>query len=161
MNLGRHVNAHLEMFNHLVQGEGDSAEKHRDFYDEYLAVMDLDASYFLQTVEEVFVRHSLPKGELRHKGMLIELNAIQRTALMTVEGEKDDISGVGQTAAAHDLCKNIPAAKKRHYLQLGVGPYGVYNGSRFRLEILPLLPSDAAHELPRLHLRISRIPHQK
>jgi poly(3-hydroxybutyrate) depolymerase len=137
MNLDRHVNAHLEMFNHLVQGDGDSAEKHRDFYDEYLAVMDLDASYFLQTVEEVFVRHSLPKGELRHKGMLIELNAIQRTALMTVEGEKDDISGVGQTAAAHDLCKNIPAAKKRHYLQLGVGHYGVFNGSRFRREIAP------------------------
>jgi poly(3-hydroxybutyrate) depolymerase len=137
MNLDRHVNAHLEMFNHLVQGDGDSAEKHRDFYDEYLAVMDLDASYFLQTVEEVFVRHSLPKGDLRHKGMLIELNAIQRTALMTVEGEKDDISGVGQTAAAHDLCKNIPAAKKRHYLQLGVGHYGVFNGSRFRREIAP------------------------
>lgn len=137
MNLDRHVNAHLEMFNHLVQGDGDSAEKHRDFYDEYLAVMDLDASYFLQTVEEVFVRHSLPRGEFEHRGVLVELEAIERTALMTVEGEKDDISGVGQTAAAHELCANIPASKKRHHLQLGVGHYGVFNGSRFRREIAP------------------------
>lgn len=137
MNLDRHVNAHLDMFNHLVQGDGDSAEKHRDFYDEYLAVMDLDAKYFLQTVEEVFVRHSLPKGKLRHRGILVELDKIKNTALMTIEGEKDDISGVGQTAAAQDLCRNIPAERKRHYLQMGVGHYGVFNGSRFRNEIAP------------------------
>lgn len=137
MNLDRHVNAHLEMFNHLVQGDGDSAEKHRDFYDEYLAVMDLDATYFLQTVDEVFVRHSLPRGELRHRGVRVDLAQIKRTALMTIEGEKDDISGVGQTAAAQELCTNIPAERKRHYLQLGVGHYGVFNGSRFRKEIAP------------------------
>lgn len=137
MNLDRHVNAHLEMFNHLIEGDGDSAEKHRDFYDEYLAVMDLDAAYYLQTIEEVFVRHSLPKGEMMHRGNKIDLHAIERTALMTVEGEKDDISGVGQTAAAHDLCIRIPDNRKEHYLQAGVGHYGVFNGSRFNREIAP------------------------
>ena len=137
MNLDRHVNAHLDMFNHLVQGDGDSAEKHREFYDEYLAVMDLDAEYYLQTVERVFVQHALPKGELSYRGRPVDLNAIERTALMTVEGEKDDISGVGQTAAAHDLCPNIPDHRKAHHLQMGVGHYGVFNGSRFRKEIAP------------------------
>lgn len=137
MNLDRHMNAHLDMFNHLIEGDGDSAEKHRDFYDEYLAVMDLDAAYYLQTIEEVFVRHSLPKGELRHRGRLVDLRAIHAAALMTVEGEKDDISGVGQTAAAHDLCSNIPEDRKEQYLQAGVGHYGVFNGSRFKREIAP------------------------
>lgn len=137
MNLDRHMNAHMEMFNHLVQGDGDSAEKHREFYDEYLAVMDLDAEYYLQTVERVFVQHALPKGELFYRGRRVKLQAIKNTALMTVEGEKDDISGVGQTAAAHDLCPNIPERKKLHYLQTGVGHYGVFNGSRFRKEIAP------------------------
>ena len=108
MNLDRHVNAHLEMFNHLVTGDGDSAEKHRDFYDEYLAVMDLDAAYYMQTVETVFIRHALPKGEMMHRGQLVDLTAIRNCGLMTVEGEKDDISGVGQTYAAQELCVNIP-----------------------------------------------------
>jgi poly(3-hydroxybutyrate) depolymerase len=137
MNFDRHMNAHFEMFNHLVEGDGDSAEKHRDFYDEYLAVMDLDAAFYLQTVEQVFVRHSLPKGEMLYRGARIDLGAIRRTALMTVEGEKDDISGVGQTAAAHDLCPNIPDERKTHYLQPRVGHYGVFNGSRYRSEIAP------------------------
>ena len=112
MNLDRHVNAHLDMFNHLVDGDGDSAEKHRDFYDEYLAVMDLAAEYYMQTVETVFMRHALPKGEMRHRGQLVDLTAIRNCGLLTVEGEKDDISGVGQTYAAHELCVNIPRAKK-------------------------------------------------
>jgi len=137
MNFDRHMNAHFEMFNHLVEGDGDSAEKHRDFYDEYLAVMDLDAAFYLQTVEQVFVLHALPKGEMLYRGARIDLSAIRRTALMTVEGEKDDISGVGQTAAAHDLCPNIPDERKRHYLQPRVGHYGVFNGSRYRSEIAP------------------------
>ena len=137
MNLDRHVNAHLEMFNHLVQGDGDSAEKHRDFYDEYMAVMDLTAEYYLQTVETVFVRHALPKGEMRHRSELIDLSKIRRAGLMTVEGEKDDISGVGQTHAAHDLCTGIDDIRKVHYLQKDVGHYGVFNGSRFRSEIAP------------------------
>jgi poly(3-hydroxybutyrate) depolymerase len=137
MNLDRHVNAHLDMFNHLVQGDGDSAEKHREFYDEYMAVMDLDADYYLQTVDRVFVQHALPKGEMRYRGRTINLGAITTTALMTVEGEKDDISGVGQTEAAHDLCTNLPQHRKAHHLQMGVGHYGVFNGSRFRKEIAP------------------------
>lgn len=137
MNLDRHMNAHFDMFNHLVQGDGDSAEKHREFYDEYLAVMDLDAAYYLETIDRVFVRHLLPKGELVHRGQKVDARAVRRTALMTIEGEKDDISGVGQTAAAHDLCVNLPEALKVRHLQMGVGHYGVFNGSRFRKEIAP------------------------
>lgn len=137
MNLERHVSAHFEMFNHLVEGDGDSAEKHRDFYDEYLAVMDLTAEFYLQTVEQVFIRHELPLGLLRHRGELIDLRAIRRTALLTVEGERDDISGVGQTFAAQELCVNIPSERKTHHLQEGVGHYGVFNGSRFAKEIAP------------------------
>ncbi|RDJ26977.1 polyhydroxyalkanoate depolymerase [Bosea caraganae] len=137
MNIDRHVTAHYDMFKHLVAGDGDSAEKHRDFYDEYLAVMDLTAEFYLQTVDTVFVRHALPKGEMMHRDKPVDLKAIRRVALMTVEGENDDISGVGQTQAAHDLCANIPAEKRVHYLQKGVGHYGVFNGSRFRSEIAP------------------------
>ena len=137
MNFDRHVDAHKDMFNHLIKGDGDLAEKHRDFYDEYLAVMDLTAEYYLQTVETVFVEHSLPKGTMMHRDAHVDLTAIRQCGLMTVEGENDDISGVGQTFAAHDLCPNIPASRKVHYLQKGVGHYGVFNGSRFRAEIAP------------------------
>ena len=108
MNIERHVSAHFEMFNHLVEGDGDSAERHRDFYDEYLAVMDLTAEFYLQTVEEVFVKHAIPLGLYRHRGAVIDLHAIHRTAIFTVEGEKDDISGVGQTYAAQELCAKFP-----------------------------------------------------
>ncbi len=108
MNLDRHVIAHRELFRHLIEGDGDSAEKHREFYDEYLAVMDLSAEFYLQTVETVFVRHALPKGEMTHRGRLVRPQAITKTALLTVEGERDDISGVGQTEAAHTLCSGLP-----------------------------------------------------
>lgn len=137
MNLDRHVDAHIELFWHLVQGDGDSAAKHREFYDEYLSVMDMTAEYYLQTVEEVFIRHALPLGTFTHRGEPVDPEAIENTALMTVEGERDDISGVGQTEAAHALCRNIPAARRLHHLQPGVGHFGVFNGSRFRSEILP------------------------
>jgi len=137
MNLGRHIEAHKDLFTHLVDGDGDSAQKHREFYDEYLAVMDLAAEYYLQTVDTVFVRHALPKGEMTHRGTPVDPARIRRVALMTVEGEKDDISGVGQTEAAHRLCVNIPSEHKTHYLARGVGHYGVFNGSRFRAEIVP------------------------
>ncbi|WP_332694839.1 polyhydroxyalkanoate depolymerase [Bosea sp. (in: a-proteobacteria)] len=137
MNFDRHLTAHYDMYKHLVAGDGDSAEKHRDFYDEYLAVMDLTAEFYLETVDKVFVQHALPKGELMHRDKPVDLTAIRRVALMTVEGEKDDISGVGQTKAAHDLCVNIPDEMRAEYLQLGVGHYGVFNGSRFRSEIAP------------------------
>ncbi|HEX2655921.1 MAG TPA: polyhydroxyalkanoate depolymerase, partial [Xanthobacteraceae bacterium] len=137
MNLDRHIEAHKELFMHLVRGDGDSAQKHREFYDEYLAVMDLSAEFYLQTVDTVFVRHALPKGEMTHRGAPVDPSQIRRVALMTVEGENDDISGVGQTEAAHLLCTNIPADRKTHYLQPSVGHYGVFNGSRFRAEIAP------------------------
>ena len=104
MNLDRHIEAHHNLFLHLVKGDGDSAQKHREFYDEYLAVMDLAAEFYLQTVDTVFVRHALPKGEMISRGRRIEPQAITRTALMTVEGENDDISALGQTEAAHRLC---------------------------------------------------------
>ena len=137
MNLDRHLEAHRDLFRHLVKGDGDSATKHREFYDEYLAVMDLSADFYLQTVDTVFIKHSLPKGEMMHRGRRIDPGKIRRVALMTVEGEHDDISGVGQTEATHKLCPNIPAEDKVHYMQLGVGHYGVFNGSRFRSEIQP------------------------
>ena len=137
MNLDRHIEAHRELFQHLVRGDGDSAQKHREFYDEYLAVMDLAAEYYLQTVETVFVRHALPLGQMTHRGRPVDPSRIKRVALFTIEGEHDDISGVGQTQAAHQLCVNIPADRKAHWLQQGVGHYGVFNGSRFRSEIAP------------------------
>ncbi|MCV9938055.1 polyhydroxyalkanoate depolymerase [Boseaceae bacterium BT-24-1] len=137
MNFDRHLTAHYDMYKHLIEGDGDSAEKHRDFYDEYMAVMDLTAEFYLQTVDTVFVKHALPKGEMMHRGKPVDLKAIRGVALMTVEGENDDISGVGQTKAAHDLCVNIPAEMRVEYMQKGVGHYGVFNGSRFRSEIAP------------------------
>ena len=137
MNLDRHVEAHRDLFLNLVKGDGDSVTKHREFYDEYLAVMDLDGAFYLQTVDTVFIKHSLPKGEMTSRGRKIDPSLIRRVALMTVEGENDDISGVGQTEAAHRLCANIPAENKVHYLQPEVGHYGVFNGSRFRSEIAP------------------------
>ncbi|MDP9810990.1 poly(3-hydroxybutyrate) depolymerase [Rhizobium tibeticum] len=137
MNLDRHVIAHKEFFMHLVKNDGEPAEKHRDFYDEYLAVMDLTAEFYLQTVDQVFIKHALPKGELLHRGKLVDPAAIRNVALLTVEGENDDISGVGQTKAAQTICVNIPETMRMHYLQPDVGHYGVFNGSRFRREIAP------------------------
>ncbi|TCT10584.1 poly(3-hydroxybutyrate) depolymerase [Tepidamorphus gemmatus] len=137
MNLDRHMAAHRDLFTHLVKGDGDSAEKHREFYDEYLAVMDLTAEFYLQTVDQVFIRHALPKGEMMHRGNPVDPSAIRNVALMTVEGENDDISGIGQTKAAHRLCSNLPDDMRVHYEQPKVGHYGVFNGSRFRAEIAP------------------------
>ncbi|MGL5168146.1 MAG: polyhydroxyalkanoate depolymerase [Afipia sp.] len=137
MNLDRHVDAHKRLFSNLVKGDGDLVDKHVEFYDEYLAVMDLTAEFYLQTVDLVFVKHALPKGEMKHRGKPVDPSKIQRVALMTVEGENDDISGLGQTEATHDLCTSIPDARRVHYVQKGVGHYGVFNGSRFRSEIVP------------------------
>ena len=137
MNLDRHIDAHRELFWHLVEGDGDSAEKHREFYDEYMSVMDLTAEFYLQTVERVFVNHDLPRGTFSHRGKPVDPAQVTETALMTIEGERDDISGVGQTEAAQDLCRNLPREKKLHHLQKGIGHYGVFNGSRFRKEIVP------------------------
>ena len=137
MNLDRHVDAHKQLFRHLVHGDGDSAEKHREFYDEYLAVMDLTAEFYLQTIDTVFVRHALPKGEMMHRGRPVDPSAIRRVALMTIEGEKDDITGLGQCRAAQDLCSSLSAEKKYHYECPDVGHYGIFNGSRFRRDIAP------------------------
>jgi poly(3-hydroxybutyrate) depolymerase len=137
MNPDRHLSAHWDLFNHLVEGDGDSAEKHREFYDEYLAVMDLTAEFYLQTLETVFINHLLPKGQMRRRGRLVDLKKVRRCALMTVEGENDDITGCGQTSAALTLTPNLSAGKKEHHVQAGVGHYGVFNGSRFRTEIAP------------------------
>ncbi|WFU08912.1 polyhydroxyalkanoate depolymerase [Rhizobium sp. CB3090] len=136
MNLDRHMTAHKDFFMHLVKNDGEP-EKHRDFYDEYLAVMDLTAEFYLQTVDQVFIKHALPKGELTHRGQRVDPTAIRNVALLTVEGENDDISGVGQTKAAQTICTNIPEDMRMHYLQPDVGHYGVFNGSRFRREIAP------------------------
>lgn len=150
MNLDRHLNAHKEFFNHLVEGDGDSAEKHTDFYDEYMAVMDLTAEFYLQTVDAVFIKHSLPKGEFTYRGHLVDPSAVHRIALMTIEGENDDISGVGQTEAAHQLCSNLPEDMRAHYMQPKVGHYGVFNGSRFRSEIAPRIRDFTATHAERL-----------
>ncbi|HEX5931896.1 MAG TPA: polyhydroxyalkanoate depolymerase [Methyloceanibacter sp.] len=137
MNFGRHVSAHRDLFHNLIKGDGDSADKHREFYDEFLAVMDLAAEYYLQTIETVFLEHTLAKGQMTHRNRLVEPSAIRKVALMTVEGEKDDITGMGQTFAAQTLCTNLPNTMRAHHLQSGVGHYGVFNGSRFRAEIVP------------------------
>ncbi|MGF1500547.1 MAG: polyhydroxyalkanoate depolymerase [Paracoccaceae bacterium] len=137
MNLDRHMDAHVDQFRNLVRGDGDSAAAHRAFYDEYLAVMDLTAEFYLQTVETVFQKHLLPKGEFMHRDRRVDPSAITDIALMTVEGEKDDITGRGQTEAAQTLATELPDAKKMHYTQEKVGHYGVFNGSRFRQFIQP------------------------
>jgi poly(3-hydroxybutyrate) depolymerase len=137
MNLSRHMEEHFKLFQHLIHGDGDSAQRHRDFYDEYLAVVDLCAEFYLQTCDTVFIRHALPKGEMTHRSCPVDPAQIRHVALMTIEGEHDDICGVGQTSAALQLCANLPASHKKHWLQLGVGHYGVFNGARFRAEIVP------------------------
>lgn len=137
MNLSRHVDAHYAYFQNLVKGDGDSAERHRDFYDEYLAVMDLSEEFYIQTLVEVFQEYRLANGAMMHRGHKVDPGKITKTALLTVEGEKDDISGIGQTQAAHDICANIPENMRRDYIQPGVGHYGVFSGRRWRTEIYP------------------------
>jgi poly(3-hydroxybutyrate) depolymerase len=137
MNPDRHIDAHWRMFRQLAEGDGDSAAAGRAFYDEYSTVMDLPADFYLETVTRVFQRHDLSHGRLRVRGELVDPGAIEDTALMTVEGERDDICGPGQTVAAHDLCANLAPAKKAHHLQRDVGHYGVFHGRRWQNEIYP------------------------
>ena len=134
-----HVDAHVGLFKDLVKGELASADKRRKFYDEYFAVMDLPAEFYLQTVDHVFHRHSLPEGKMLHRGKPVRLDAIRRTALMTVEGGDDDITTPGQTQAAHQLLSSLPDAWKEHHLQPGAGHYGTFSGRRFREQIAPRL----------------------
>ncbi len=137
MNADKHREAHERYFQDLVKGDGDSADKHREFYDEYLSVLDLPEEFYLQTIDIVFQKHLLPKGELYHRGRLVDPSKITDIALLTVEGEHDDISGIGQTQAAHKLCSGLPPEMKVDYIQPGVGHYGVFNGRRFKSEIYP------------------------
>ncbi len=137
MNSDSHVNAHRDYFDHLVAGDGDSTERHRAFYDEYLSVMDLTEEFYLQTIREIFQEHTLARGLMRHRGRIVDPGALTDTALLTIEGEMDDISGAGQTQAAHDLCVNIPAKLRADYVQKDVGHYGVFSGQRFRDDIAP------------------------
>ncbi len=137
MNEDKHVDAHRRYFNDLVAGDGDGVEKHEQFYDEYLSVLDLTEEFYLQTIDIVFQQHLLPRGLLEHRGQTVDLSAIKDIGLATIEGEMDDISGVGQTQAAHGLTPNIPDDRRLLYVQPKVGHYGVFNGRRFREEIYP------------------------
>ena len=137
MNAAKHEDAHKRYLKNLMAGDGDSADRHLEFYDEYLSVLDLTEEFYLQTVDVVFQRHLLPKGELEHRGRLVKPELITDISLLTVEGENDDISGIGQTQAAHTLCSGLPDNLKEDYVQPHVGHYGVFNGKRFREEIYP------------------------
>jgi polyhydroxyalkanoate depolymerase len=139
MNLQRHVDAHFDMYRYLVEGEDAKAKTLRTFYDEYFAVLDLSAEFYLETVRTVFQEHALPRGRMTYRGRRIEPGAIRRTTLLTVEGERDDICGLGQTSAAHELCSGLSPARKRHHLQAGVGHYGVFNGARWNSQIYPVV----------------------
>jgi polyhydroxyalkanoate depolymerase len=139
MNMDRHVKAHQDLYYHLVAGEIEKASAAKTFYDEYFAVLDLPAEFYLETVQMIFQDHLLPRGELMWRNRRVNPAAIRKTALFTVEGERDDICAVGQTVAAHDLCKNLRPYRKRHHMQPGVGHYGVFSGRKWETQIYPLL----------------------
>ena len=139
MNIERHQKAHMELYENLAKGEHQKAQVTKDFYDEYFAVLDLTAEFYLETVQWVFQEARLAKGELTYKGRPVDPGAIRRTALLTVEGERDDICALGQTSAAHDLCKNLKPYMKRHHMQAGVGHYGVFSGKRWETQVYPIL----------------------
>ncbi|MEQ1724596.1 MAG: polyhydroxyalkanoate depolymerase [Sphingopyxis sp.] len=148
MNLGSHMMSHWDMFRHLVDGDEDSADATKAFYDEYRAVCDMTAEFYLQTVEAVFQRHSLPKGELTHRGVRVDPAAIKRTALLAIEGERDDISGLGQTRSALTIATGLAASAKKYHMAQGVGHYGIFNGSKWRTEIAPVVEAwIAAHNV--------------
>jgi poly(3-hydroxybutyrate) depolymerase len=139
MNIERHLKAHRELYDNIAKGEHEKAEVTKAFYDEYFAVLDLSAEFYLETVRLVFQEHALPTGALKWHGDLVEPRAIKRTMLLTVEGERDDICAVGQTVAAHDLCSGLRPYLKRHHMQPGVGHYGVFSGNRWTNQIYPLV----------------------
>ena len=150
MNLDKHMDAHWDMFQHLVEGDDESLEAKRAFYEEYRAVLDMTAEFYLQTIEVVFKEHYLPRGVMMSRDRKVDLSKIRKTALFTVEGERDDISGVGQTKAAHDLCSNLPDGMKEHHEQKAVGHYGIFNGGKWRNQIAPRVKAfirDHDHEI--------------
>jgi poly(3-hydroxybutyrate) depolymerase len=139
MNLGNHLTSHYEMFKHLVQGDGESADGTKAFYEEYRAVCDMTAEFYLQTIDVVFQRHLLPKGEMMHRGRRVDPAAITDIGILAIEGERDDISGIGQTKAALNIATKLPKALKKYHLAKGVGHYGIFNGSKWRNQIAPVL----------------------
>jgi poly(3-hydroxybutyrate) depolymerase len=139
MNLGSHLISHWEMFKHLVVGDEEGASATQKFYDEYRSVCDMTAEFYLQTVDVVFQQHLLPKGEMEHRGRLVRPDAIRDTALLAIEGERDDISGIGQTKAALDIATKLPSAKKQYFMAKDVGHYGIFNGRKWREQIAPVL----------------------
>ena len=139
MNLGSHMNSHYELFKHLVAGDGESADATKDFYDEYRAVCDMTAEFYLQTIHTVFQDHSLPKGTMEHRGRRVDPAAITDIALLAIEGERDDISGLGQTKASLDIATRLPAEMKRYHMAPSVGHYGIFNGSKWRDRIAPVV----------------------
>ncbi len=139
MNLDRHRKAHIELYEHLANGNPEKAQSTIAFYDEYFAVLDLTAEFYLETVAWVFQEARLAKGELTFRGRPVDPKAIRRTALLTVEGERDDICALGQTAAAHDLCKGVKPYMKRHHMQASVGHYGVFSGRRWEEQVYPIV----------------------
>ncbi len=153
MNLQNHLMSHWQMFMHLVGGDGDSADATKGFYDEYRSVCDMTSEFYLQTIEHVFQRHSLPKGEFVHRGKLIDLGAITDTAILAVEGENDDISGLGQTKAALKLATGLTDDRKQYLLAKDVGHYGIFNGSKWRNNIAPVLEEFIATHRAREPLR--------
>jgi polyhydroxyalkanoate depolymerase len=139
MNIERHVKAHRDLYDNLTNGDHAKAQATKEFYDEYFAVLDLTAEFYLETVRLVFQEHALPLGEITWRGERVEPRAIRRTMLLTVEGERDDVCGVGQTVAAHDLCTGLRPYLKRHHMQAGVGHYGVFSGKRWEGQIFPIV----------------------
>ena len=139
MNLGSHLNSHWEMFKHLVDGDGESADSTKEFYEEYRSVCDMTEEFYLQTVDAVFQRHLLPKGELTHRGRKVDPAVITDVAILAIEGERDDISGIGQTKAALKISTSLPDAMKQYHLAKGVGHYGIFNGSKWRTRIAPVV----------------------
>ena len=137
MNLESHIDKHFSFFGDLVKGDGENAQNHRQFYNEYLAVMDMPAQYYLETITRVFIEHQLPQGLITYRGKSVDSSVVTKVALMTIEGENDDITGAGQTEAAQQILSGIPSEHKQHYIQPDVGHYGVFNGKRFRQEIGP------------------------
>ena len=139
MNLANHMKSHWELFKHLVAGDDDSAEATKAFYEEYRSVCDMTAEFYLQTIDVVFQRQAIAKGEFVHRGQIVNPTAIDRTAMLAIEGERDDISGLGQTKAALDLAVKLPEGKKQYYMAEGAGHYGIFNGRKWRETIAPVV----------------------
>ncbi|MEH6633783.1 MAG: polyhydroxyalkanoate depolymerase, partial [Halopseudomonas aestusnigri] len=134
-----HMDKHVQFFKDVLHGNTDDADKHRDFYDEYMAVLDMDADFYLETMDRIFLDQHLPKGLMKHQDETINCSDITDVAILTIEGENDDMISLGQTEAALHLCDNVPKKMKKHYVQKGVGHYGIFNGSKYRNEVAPTI----------------------